>query len=100
MWFCLPGLYLSLSTQQIVQGTVRSENEKTPVERVVVRLSVRGQMKAYALTNEKGEYELHLPADPGYPPVLSFEHLSYEKVEQEIVPRSQTRDVWLREKAI
>jgi len=100
LWFCLPGLYLSLSAQQIVQGTVRSENEKTPVERVVVRLSVRGQMKAYALTNEKGEYELHLPADPGHPPVLSFEHLSYEKVEQEIVPRSQTRDVWLREKAI
>lgn len=84
--------------QTIISG-VANDSKSGGIKGVVVKVLNNGNTTAYSITDDNGRFELKFnikEADL----LLSFEHLTYNKLQRSISNRSQTLDVILTERVL
>ena len=93
---CLLAAHI-LPAQTVIQGAVHDENGAV-IPGAVVSLRQQDKLLRYGTTDRQGRYRLETGSTGGAATV-SFDHLSYEKLEVPVTLQSRQLDVILRERS-
>lgn len=91
------GMVLSANAQTKVTGQVTSSDDNA-VAGVIVKVTIKGKMLGYGVTDVKGYYSIPLKQSLSQEAMITFCHISYETA-SELLPSTKT-DVLIRNKVL